>query len=112
LRSRVIGWIAAYALVLQAALAGAVATQLSADPFAICTGSSSDSSHRDNDKPVAHQACAICTIAPFAAPLAAAGHAIPIVVEASTTLHPPAIAFAAEDGWHSPRSSQGPPRNV
>jgi hypothetical protein len=114
LRSRLIGWIAAYALVLQAALAGAVATQMStsADPFAICYGGSSDSSHGNSDKPVVHQACAICAIASFAAPLPEATHAVTIAFEATTTFHPAAIVFAPGDGWHNPRSSQGPPRNV
>jgi hypothetical protein len=120
-RSAIRAWVAlaaSYAFALQLLLAGIVATQMtvaaSADPFVICVGdpSSPDGSHGGNDPHAAHQACAICTFASSAPLLSAVGHPVPLAIEAAATFHSAAVALAVTGGRHSPRSSQGPPRNV
>ena len=120
-RSAVRAWVAvatAYAFALQLLLTGIVLTQMtvgaSADPFVICSSDagSPDGSHGGNGSHAAHQACAICSFASSAPLFAAAGHPIPLAIEAAAVFHPAAIGLAAPSGRHNPRSSQGPPQHV
>ena len=103
---------ASYALVLQIALAGILATQTAAastaDASAICYAAGSDDAHA----PVSavHQSCVICAVAP--------------AVSLPSATAPVALRFAAAIDFqrpaerpvlvrlHSPRSSQGPPQTA
>jgi heme A synthase len=106
---------AAYAFVLQFALAGIVATQMAtqaADPFVICSADGAADGSHNNTSHAAHQACAICVFA-FSASLPSTGAMLASHSGASSALvHTVAPIAANPSGRHSPRSSQGPPQNV
>jgi len=105
---------ASYALVLQIALAGILATQTAAastaDASAICYAAGSDDAHAPGTTPAAHPSCVICAVAP--------------AVSLPSATAPVALRFAAAIDFqrpaerpvlvrlHSPRSSQGPPQTA
>ena len=104
---------ASYALVLQIALAGILATQMAAGSAAgasaICYAAGDDDAHAPGT--AVHQSCVICAVAPTVSlPSATA----PIALRFAA-----AIDFQRPTEWsvlvrrlHSPRSSQGPPQNA
>ena len=102
---------ASYALVLQIALAGMLATQMaaSADASAICTADGD--THAPDKTHAVHQSCVICAVAPAVSLPPTAASAI-VRFAAAVDFQHPAERSALVRKLHSPRSSQGPPQTA
>jgi hypothetical protein len=102
---------ASYALVLQIALAGILATQMAAsaaDASAICYSAGDDDAHAPGT--AVHQSCVICAVAP-AVSLPSAASPVALRLAAAVDF-PRAAEWSLVRRLHSPRSSQGPPQTA
>jgi hypothetical protein len=102
---------ASYALVLQIALAGMLATQMAAaatGSSVICYGGSDDAHAPGN---AIHQSCVICAVAPAVSLPPAAASTI-VRFAAAVDFQHSAERSALIRKLHSPRSSQGPPQTA
>jgi type 1 fimbria pilin len=105
---------ASYALVLQIALAGMLATQMAAvaapDASAICYAAGDDNNAHAPGTAV-HQSCVICAVAPAVSLPSAAASTI-VRFAATVDFQHQAERSALVQKLHSPRSSQGPPQTA